>query len=158
MRANTEFVHARVCVSTLCVLRLVKKIDKLFFLLTIAISLYTVPNGYVPPSGTLVIEVCFSNYGTFYNRQYTSAVIEMCSSPERSQSWYATPGCNSSRFTFQLPAVDLLCSFFLGWALRLFPQLYAGSFNLIAVQFCISICLTFFKGTLAFIILPTHAF
>ena len=64
-------------------LRLIKKmIDKLVFLLTIAISLYTVLNGYVPPSGTLVIEFCFSNYDKFYNRQCMSAMIEMCSSPE----------------------------------------------------------------------------
>lgn len=38
------------------------KEDKLVFLLTIAISLYTVLNGYVTPSRTLVIEFWFSNY------------------------------------------------------------------------------------------------
>lgn len=60
-----------VCLRNVC-RGLIKKIVKLVFLLTTAISLYTVLNGYVPPSGTLVIEFCFSNYGMFYNRQYMS--------------------------------------------------------------------------------------
>lgn len=85
MLTNTEFVHAlSLCVYIMCAEA--DKEDKLVFLLTIAISLYTVLNGYVPPSGTLVIEFCFSNYDMFYNRQYMSVVIEMCSSPERSHS------------------------------------------------------------------------
>lgn len=56
--------------------------DKLVFLLTIAIFLHTMLNGYEPPSGALVTELCFSNYDTFHNRQYMSVVVGMCSSPE----------------------------------------------------------------------------
>jgi len=81
MLADTEFVRAQsLCVYIMCAE--VDEEDKLVFLLTIAIFLYTLLNDYVPPSGTLVTEFYFSNYDMFCNRQYLSVVIEMCSSPE----------------------------------------------------------------------------
>lgn len=51
------------------------KEGKLFFLLTSAISLYTVPNDYLTPSRTLGMEFCYSIYDMFYNRQCMSVVM-----------------------------------------------------------------------------------